>query len=112
MAHKSERNLSSSSRHAYTFHVIGQTVGYNQDGDDHIHGTIHILYTYRDGRQLLCIQKLVTGNDKLCNYSNIKNPETDSNPALLLQLQPPVGGELPKLYREEEACVQEMSQLK
>ena len=34
VAHKSERNLSSSSRHAYTFHVIGQTVGYHQDGDD------------------------------------------------------------------------------
>ena len=34
VAHKSERNLSSSSRHAYTFHVIGQTVGYYQDGDD------------------------------------------------------------------------------
>ena len=27
-------------------------------------------------------------------------------------LQPPAGGELPKLYREEEACVQETSQLK
>ena len=45
VAHKSERNLSSSSRHAYTFHVIGQTVGYHQDGDDenHIHlSTLHL----------------------------------------------------------------------
>ena len=114
VAHKSERNLSSSSRHAYTFHVIGQTVGYHQDGDDHNHGTIHILYTYRDGGQLLCIQKLVTGNHILWNKTNIK-PRIflpHSTPALLLHLQPPVGGELPKLYREEEACVQETSQLK
>ena len=33
VAHKSERNLSSSSRHAYTFHVIGQNHG-NVDDDD------------------------------------------------------------------------------
>jgi len=61
VAHKSERNLSSSSRHAYTFHVI------------EMEGSFYASKNW---------------------------------------LQPPVGGELPKLYREEEACVQETSQLK
>ena len=49
-----------------------------------------------------------------CVKKNIKTQNflPDSTDALLLHLQPPVGGELPKLYREEEACVQETSQLK
>ena len=33
VAHKSERNLSSSSRHAYTFHIIGQNGRHDDDGD-------------------------------------------------------------------------------
>merc|ERR1719507_1594176 len=61
VAHKSERNLSSSSRHAYTFHII------------EMEGSFYASKNW---------------------------------------LQPPLGGELPKLYREEEACVQETSQLK
>ena len=34
VAHKSERNLSSSSRHAYTFHIIGQNGRHDDGGDD------------------------------------------------------------------------------
>ena len=34
VAHKSERNLSSSSRHAYTFHIIGQSDNDVGDGVD------------------------------------------------------------------------------
>jgi len=56
VAHKSERNLSSDPRHAYTFHVI------------EMEGSFYASKNW---------------------------------------LQAPAGGELPKLYREEEACVQE-----
>ena len=114
VAHKSERNLSSSSRHAYTFHVIGQTVGYHQDGDDENLSYSFVFFTLTEMEGSFYASKNWLQVMKNCVKKQHQNPEflPDSTPALLLHLQPPVGGELPKLYREEEACVQETSQLK
>ena len=85
--------------------------------------------SFRDGGKFLCLQELAAG-ENINKQTNFKKSNTydfaanNNNENIIKQvrklkknqiqmiLQPPAGGELPKLYREEEACVQETSQLK
>ena len=53
VAHKSERNLSSSSRHAYTFHIIGQN-GRDNDGGDGCGGNDDNHHQDHDNGEPLC----------------------------------------------------------
>ena len=85
--------------------------------------------SFRDGGKFLCLQELAAGENinKQTNFkksitydfeANNNNENINKQGSKLKRnqiqmiLQPPAGGELPKLYREEEACVQETSQLK